>query len=158
MLTRRSLLLGAAGALLALPAAAAEQSARDFVAAIYATYEGTDSKGIILDNARTIRRYFEPSLAALMIKDQNEAAKRGEVGNLDGDPFIDAQDWDIKDVNIAVADTAPGKASATVKFVIFDEPKTVVLDLVKLKNEWRIGEITWRRKDKNETLRDLFRR
>jgi len=46
-----------------------------------------------------------------MIKDQNEAAKRSEVGALDGDPFIDAQDWEIKDFDIAVADTAPGKAS-----------------------------------------------
>ena len=157
MLSRRSLLLGAAGALLALPVSAADQSARAFVTAIDATYKGKDSKGIVLDNARTIRRYFEPSLAALIIKDQNAAAKRGEVGALDGDPFIDAQDWDIKDVDIAVAETAPGKASATVKFIIFDKPKTVVLDLVKIKAEWRIREITWRRDGKDDSLRALFR-
>jgi hypothetical protein len=157
MLSRRLLLLGAAGAVLAAPVFAADTSARDFVAAIYATYKGKDSKGVILDNARTIRRYFEPSLAALMIKDQNAAAKRGEVGNLDGDPFIDAQDWDIKNFDIAVNETTPGKASATVKFANSGKPKTVVLDLVKLKNGWRIGEITWRRKDKNETLREIFR-
>ncbi len=51
----------------------------------------------------------------------------------------------------------PGKARATVKFANSGTPKTVVLDLVKLKNGWRIGEITWRRKDKNETLREIFR-
>jgi hypothetical protein len=157
MFTRRSILLAAAGALLALPVTAAEQSAREFVAAIYDTYKGKDSKGIILDNARTIRRYFEPTLAAKMIKDQNAAAKRGEVGALDGDPFIDAQDWQIKDFDIAVADTAPGRASATVKFTNFDKAVTVVLDLVKLKGEWRIGEITWRRDGKDDRLRTLFR-
>ncbi len=157
MLGRRSLLLGAAGALLALPVAAADQSARAFVTAIYATYKSKDSKGIVLDNARTIRRYFEPSLAALMIKDQNAAAKRGEVGALDGDPFIDAQDWDIKDIDIAVAETAPDKASGTVKFIIFDKPKTVVLDLIKIGAEWRIREITWRRDGKDDSLRALFR-
>jgi hypothetical protein len=157
MLSRRLLLLGAAGAVLAAPVFAADTSARDFVTAIYATYKGKDSKGVILDNARTIRRYFEPSLAALMIKDQNAAAKRGEVGNLDGDPFIDAQDWEIAAFDIAVEERAPGKASATVKFANSGTPKTVVLDLVKLKNGWRIGEITWRRKDKNETLREIFR-
>ncbi len=64
MLTRRHLLLGAASAALTAPASAADTSARDFVTAIYATYKGKNTKGIILDNARTIRRYFEPSLAA----------------------------------------------------------------------------------------------
>jgi hypothetical protein len=157
MINRRNLFFAAAGALLALPVAAADQSARDFVMAIYATYKGKDSKGIILDNARTIRRYFEPTLAALIIKDQAAAAKRGDVGALDGDPFIDAQDWEIAACDIAVAERAPGKAIATVKFTNSGTPKTVVLDLVKLKSGWRIGEITWRRKDKNETLRAIFR-
>ncbi len=157
MLSRRHLLLGAAGALLTFPVFAADQSARDFVMAIYATYKGKDSKGIILDNARTIRRYFEPTLAALIIEDQNAAAKRGEVGALDGDPFIDAQDWEIAAFDIAVEERAPGKARATVKFTNSGTPKTVVLDLVKLKNGWRIGEIAWRRKDKNKTLREIFR-
>ena len=32
-------------------------------------------------------------LAALIIKDRKDA--RGEVGKLDFDPFIDAQDWEI---------------------------------------------------------------
>ncbi len=156
MLSRRHLLLGVASAALTAPASAADTSARNFVAAIYATYKGKNTKGIILDNARTIRHYFEPSLAALMIKDQDEAAKRGEVGALDGDPFIDAQDWEIAAFDIAVEETMPGKARATVKFTNVGTPKTVVLDLVKLKNGWRIGEITWRRKDKNETLREIF--
>ena len=157
MFARRHLLLAVACAALAAPSLAADQSARDFVTAIYDAYKGKDSKGIILDNARTIRRYFEPTLAASIIKDQNAAAKRGEVGALDGDPFIDAQDWEIAAFDIAVEERAPGKASATVKFTNSGTPKTVVLDLVKLKNGWRIGEITWQRKDKNGTLRGLFR-
>jgi hypothetical protein len=157
MLSRRHLLLGAVSALLARPVAAAEQSARDFVTAIYDAYKGKDAKGRPLDDTAAIRRYFAPPLAALMIKDQNAAAKRSEVGALDGDPFIDAQDWEIKDFDIAVADSAPGKATATVKFSNSGTPKTIVLDLVKLKSGWRISEITWQRDGKNETLRALFR-
>jgi hypothetical protein len=157
MINRRNLLLAAAGALLAAPALAADQSARAFVAAIYDTYKGKDSKGVMLGDARTIRRYFAPPLAAKMIKDQNAAAKRSEVGALDGDPFIDAQDWEIKDVDIAVADSAPGKARATVKFTNFDKAVTIVLDLVKIKSDWRITEITWQRDGKAETLSALFR-
>ncbi len=103
MLTRRCLILAAAaaGAALAIPAPAAEPSARDFVRAIYDAYKGNDAKGIALDNAAAIRRYFAPAPATLLIADQNDAARRNEVGALDGDPFIDAQDWDIAAFDIA---------------------------------------------------------
>jgi hypothetical protein len=155
MLTRRTM-LGGVCAIVAMPAFAAGTSALAFVTDIYSGYKGKDAKGRPLDNERAIRRYFEPSLAALMIKDQKIAAKRGEVGLLDGDPFIDAQDWDIADFDISVADTAPGKARATVKFTNLGKPATVTLDLVVVKNEWRIGDITWLRDGKPETLRGIY--
>jgi len=155
MLTRRHLILGAACAAIAAPALAADESARAFVTAIYAAYKGKNTKGIPLDSEREIRRYFAPALADLIIKDGNDAAKRNEVGALDGDPFVDAQDWEIAGFDIAVSEPAPGKATATVKFTN-DTPKIVVLDLVKIKNEWRISEITWRRDDKTETLSSIF--
>ena len=155
-LSRRDLLLGAIFALLAVPAKAAGQSARDFVTAIYAAYKGKNAEGILLDNDRAIRRYFTPRLAALMIKDQNDAARRGEVGMLDGDPFVDAQDWTIDAFDIAVSDLAPGKARATVKFTNQGTPTMVVLDLVKLGKEWRVSEITWHRDGNVLTLSSLF--
>jgi Protein of unknown function (DUF3828) len=139
-------------------AEAADAAALAFVTDIYAAYKGKDAKGHPLDDERAIRRYFEPSLAALMVKDQKIAAKRGEVGLLDFDPFVDAQDWEIATFDIAVDDGAPGKAAATVKFSNFDKPVTVRLDLVKLKNEWRIADITWLRDGKADTLRQIYRR
>ncbi len=72
--------------------------------AIYDAYKGKHAKGIPLENGRIIRRYFEPQLATLMAEDQAAAAKRGEVGLLDYDPFLDAQDWDKTDFEIAVDD------------------------------------------------------
>jgi len=158
-LTRRHLLLGAAIALFAgraAPAEAADQSARDFVTAIYAAYKGDNAEGIRLDNERAIQRYFTPQLATLMIKDQNDAARRGEVGMLDGDPFVDAQDWTIEAFDIAVSDLAPSKARATVKFTNQGTPTMVVLDLVKLSMKWRVSEITWHRDGKIFTLSSLF--
>jgi Protein of unknown function (DUF3828) len=98
----------------------------------------------------------EPSLAALMIKDQKAAAKRGEVGTLDFDPFVDAQEWEISEFDIAVSETAPGKASATVKFTNLGKPTIVSLDLVAIKNEWRIRDITWQIDGKSQTLRGLY--
>jgi len=158
MLTRRALMFGAACAPLALamPAPAADASALAFVTGIYNGYKGNDSPGHALDSEPIIRRYFEPSLAALMIKDQKLAAKRGEVGLLDFDPFIDAQEWEISEFDIAVSDTAAGKASATVKFTNLGKPTIVLLDLVTIKNEWRIRDITWQIEGKSQTLRGIY--
>jgi len=123
------------------------------VEAIYAPYKVKNGKGIPLDSDAAVKRYFEPRLAALIIKDRNKAAKRGDVSTLEMDPFIDAQDWDISAVDVAVRDTGAEKASATVSFKNLAKPTTVVLDLVKLGDGWRIADINWGRK---QTLRALF--
>jgi Protein of unknown function (DUF3828) len=126
------------------------------VEAIYAAYKAKNANGVLLDTDAAVRRYFEPKLAALIIKDRKEA--RGEVGKLDFDPFIDAQDWEIDTVNIAIREVAPDKTSATVSFKNLGEPHSVVLDLVKLKAGWRIADITWDRKHAlgDETLRGIL--
>jgi hypothetical protein len=153
MIARRSFLvaLWIGLALACVGAMAAEPSATSFVEAIYAPYKIKDGQGIPLDSDAALKRYFEPRLAALIIKDRNKAA--GELPTLDMDPFIDAQDWDISAVDIAVRDTGADKASTTVSFKNLGKPTTVVLDLVKLKDGWRIADINWGRK---QTLRGLF--
>jgi hypothetical protein len=156
MLTRRTLIFGAACAMIAAPAFAADASASAFVTAIYNAYKGKDAKGVPLDNERIIRRYFEPTLAAAMAKDQKAAARRNEVGLLDFDPFLEAQDWDVGAFDIAVSDAAAGTAKATVKFVNQGEAMTVVLDLVQVKNDWRVYDITWLHDGKTENLRKTF--
>ena len=156
MQTRRTLLLVATGAAIASRALAADITALAFVTALYSGYKGNDSPGHALDTERAIRHFFEPSLAALMVKDQKIAAKRGEVGLLDFDPFIDAQEWEITDFDIAATDIAPGRARATVKFVNLGKETTVMLDLVKIKNDWRVSDITWLRDGKSETLRGIY--
>jgi Protein of unknown function (DUF3828) len=128
-----------------------------FVTSIYSAYKGKNAKGLPLDNERTIRRYFEPSLAALISKDQKDAARRHEVPTLDGDPFVDAQDWDIEAFNIALADSGPDKIRATVSFRNTDQPVSIILDLVAINNDWRIDDITSQRDGKSETLRGIYK-
>jgi Protein of unknown function (DUF3828) len=154
MLTRRRLTFGAACAALTGPACAGDVSATAFITAIYDSYKGKDAKGMLLDSERTIRRYFEPKLATLMARDQKAAARRNEVGALDFDPFLDAQDWDVTTFDILVSDAVTGKA--TVKFVNLWHVMTVVLDLVQVRNAWRIYDITWLQNGKTETLRKIF--
>ena len=156
MLTLRTIILGAVCMAAVGPAFAADPAASAFVTAIYNAYKGKDAKGVPLDNERIIGRYFEPTLAAAMAKDQKAAARRNEVGLLDFDPFLEAQDWDVNAFDIAVSDAAAGKAQATVKFVNQDEAMTIVLDLVQVKNDWRVHDITWLHDGKTESLRKTF--
>jgi len=121
---------------------AAEPSATSFVEGIYAPYKDKNGNGNPLDTDAAVKRYFEPKLATLIIKDRNKAAKRGDVSTLDMDPF-----------DVALRDTAADKATATVSFKNLGKPTTVVLDLVKLREGWRIADINWGRKP---TLRGLF--
>jgi hypothetical protein len=142
--------------LISTRARAADGSARNFIAGIYGSYRGKNAKGRPLADERAIRRYFEPSLAAMIIKDRKDAARRKEVGTLDFDPFVDAQDWEIAAFDIDVSEETSGKASAAVKFANAGTPNTVLLHLVKTAGGWRISDITWQREDKSETLRGLF--
>ncbi len=162
MPTRRLLLLGAAslaaaGGAQAEDADASTDAALAFVKAIYNTYTKPGSDGVLIDTGAKLRRYFEPQLAEVMNKDQQEAARHRDVGTLDGDPFIDAQDWEIKSFDVAIKGTGPGKATATVTFTNLGDARTIVLDLVTVKKAWRIYDITWMRDGKLETLRGLFK-
>ena len=166
MLTRRLVLLlvaaslGAASLAVTGSAKAEDTSAGTalaFINAIYNTYTKPGSDGVLIDSGPKLRRYFEPPLAEVMNKDQQEAARHHDVGTLDGDPFIDAQDFEIKKFDVAIKDTAPGKATATVTFTNLGDARTIVLDLVTVKNAWRIYDITWMRDGKPETLRGLFK-
>lgn len=77
---------------------------------------------------------------------------------LRSDPFIDAQDWEISAVDIAVRDVSPDKVVATVSFKNLGHPTTIVLDLIRIKSDWRIADITWQREGgETQTLRGLFR-
>jgi hypothetical protein len=155
MITRRNFVFTTVltAACAPLGAALADPAAKAFLEKIYAAYKGKNSKGIPLDSDAMLRLYFEPRLAALISKDRKDAAKRGDIPTLDGDPFISGQDWEIGPVDVVVRDSAPDKASATVKFANFKMPTTVVYDLVKLNGSWRIADITW---DGKDTLRGVF--
>jgi len=156
-LTRRSLVLGAVSIGAAGDALPADDgSAARLVKGIYAAYRGKDAKGLSLDKPTALQRYFDPSLAALIVEDRRDAARRNEAPKLDGDPFVDAQDWAIPGFDIAVAESGPSQATATVKFVNQGEPTTVILDLVAVNAAWRISDIAWSRDGKPETLRGLL--
>jgi hypothetical protein len=153
MLTRRGVVVGLALLAMTQSAVAAEPSAQEFLGGIYANYKGKDAKGIAYgQRGNETTRYFTPSLARLIDADRKAAAKRGDVPELDGDPFVNAQDWEIDAFAIEVKDTGPGKAVGTVKFKNGGEAVTVIADLVKTKDGWRIDDL----RGPGRSLRKMF--
>jgi hypothetical protein len=141
---------------------AADPSARDFVDAIYRRYQGQSfpsrksvqtAQGIDTSSHGAMARYFVPALVALMEQDARNAKRRNEIPNLNGDPFVGAQDWDIKSFDIHLEQTGPDKAGATVGFRNQDQTKRVVLDLVRFNEGWRIRDIGY---DDGSTLRGIL--
>jgi uncharacterized protein DUF3828 len=157
-ISRRAFAAGLA--LLAMPApllarAAEPATAKSFIEQIYGSYVGTaGQKGIALDNATVIRRYFTPGLASLILDDQAAADKRGEPPTLDGDAFVGHQEWDISGLTVE-AKEAGSKATVTVSFTNSGKAEKVVLQLLKVGADWRIADIQW---DDASTLRGLFRK
>jgi hypothetical protein len=143
-----------AASAMAFSATAETASPQAFVDGIYTHYLGKDSKGLALSGSAVIRRYFASPLADAMVKDFAAAHKAGEVPMLNGDPFIDAQDWEISNIKTAVKSTGASTAVATVTFVQFMEPRTVTLELVDTPAGWRIADITWAR---GSSLRQLYK-
>lgn len=138
-------------AVLVLPAAA-DEAAQKFVTDIYAQYSGPDT-GIVLDTREAAEKYFTPEVVELMEKDGEQAAQDDSPPALDGDPFVGAQDWDIKNVAVSVTDISPERAVGLVTFANQGEQKLVQLDLKKLDTGWRIDDIRW----SDGTLRGLYK-
>lgn len=142
-----------AAAALAFAATAETASPQDFIDSIYRPYLDKNANGNPLTSDAMIRGYFAPPLADAIIKDFAEAHRRGEVPMLNGDPFVDAQDWEISNLDIAVKATSADTAVATVSFVIFMDSRTVTLELVRTPDGWRIAEI----RSPSGSLRALYR-
>jgi len=153
----RTLLSGTLVAVLcvvvSIASAAPAASPQAFVEAIHKTYLGKAAKGIELTEEAVIRRYFAPPLADAIVKDRTEADKRGEVPTLDGDPFVDAQDFEIARLRVSTKAAGTEAATATVSFTNLKKPKTMTLDLVKVGGAWRIADI----KGPSGSLRNLMK-
>jgi hypothetical protein len=143
----------------AFPALAADSDTPDaFLKGIYSHYGDSDKKdgaGVMIDSAAQLRRYFTADLVALIEADEKAAEKRGDVPTLDGDPFIDAQDWQVTDLKIHVDSQTATAAKATVTFENVKEPKVVQLDLVNTPKGWRIADIFWKG---DGSLRALYKK
>jgi hypothetical protein len=133
----------AAALFCALPAgflpfgAGAQTTPQAFLEAIYRPYLAHDFKG---QSYTQVNRFFAPDLARAIEHDVRDAQRRMEVPALDGDPFIDAQDWEISKLSIS-AKVDGTKATALVGFENLGKPVSLTLDLIQTPVGWRIANI-----------------
>ena len=147
---RRALLAAVA----ALPVAARAQgdTALAFLQKIYEPYKQPGFKG---QPYWETERYFATDLADAIQRDFQEAKKRQEVPALDGDPFIDAQDWRIASIGYAVSTgSSKDRAAAVVTFTNLDQPKQLAVFLIETPRGWRIDDIVGRG---GSSLRALYK-
>jgi hypothetical protein len=110
-----------------------------FLQEIYEPYKKNDFKGQPYWEAK---RFFAPDLAQAIERDFAEAKKRNEVPKLDGDPFVDAQDWTIGQIDYAImTGKSTDHAIGTVGVENLGKPTLLALFLVKTPDGWRIEDI-----------------
>lgn len=134
---RRALAL----ALLAVPIAAGAQSGTvlDFLKSIYEPYKKPGFKGQAYWEAE---RFFVTDLAEAIERDYEKAQKSSEVPALDGDPFLNAQDWNVHSVNYAVSEMRSAKrAVGAVALDNLGTPTLLALFLIETPLGWRIDDI-----------------
>lgn len=140
-----AMLAGFAVALLAPASRAQDAGAQAFLQSIYTIYEKSD-KAVDIDTEAKAARYFAPALTKLLVRDMAKSKKRNEVGRLDFDPFVAAQDWGPTKIDLKVTPgTSADRATGTARFTAEGEKQATVvtLDLVKLPAGWRIADIHW---------------
>lgn len=125
-------------------------SPQAFLEAIYKPYLGRSFPGQPYSETS---RFFVPGLAHAMNADVAAAKRRGEVPALDGDPFVDAQDWEIGNLAIAVVPKGTTAATGTVTFTNLGQAKKLVVDLEQTPAGWRIADI----RGPGSSLRALYK-
>jgi len=134
---RRGFILLLSALPLAAHAQTPSQSAQAFLEQLYAPYKAKAYKG---QNYTQADRFFEPTLARAMARDYQLAHKNNVPPTLNGDPFVDAQDWEVADLTIRAAE-AGDQATGVVSFTNLGQKKTLAIELVKTSAGWRISDI-----------------
>src|SRR5260370_450885 len=112
----------------ALPgvAGAQQQTPQGFLQALYDPYLKRDFKG---QPYWETARFFAPDLARAMDRDMRQAKQQKQPPTLNGDPFVDAQDWQVSDL-VVRASGAGETATGVVSFANFVQPKRLAIALV----------------------------
>jgi hypothetical protein len=123
------------GALL-LSAASRIVDPKNFVSEVYRGFvaaQSTDHSYTPPDDIYTAR------LAKLFREDKRKA--KGEVGCLDFDFWVNAQDWKITDLTITSRDEIQERKTVIAKFKNIGEPKEIHFDFRRIAGRWLLDDV-----------------
>lgn len=110
----------------------------DLVEEIYATYM---SASAMPKPAFDLPIYSERLTG--MIETFVQTEPEDEVGAIDFDIFLYAQDYALEKLSVTEGKREAGAAEVTATFVNLDQPTTVVFDFVEEKGRWKVDDIAW---------------
>ncbi|MFA6954812.1 MAG: hypothetical protein WC538_02950 [Thermoanaerobaculia bacterium] len=144
-------------AILAAPAPATPE---ELVRLVYADHQPWAGKAIAWEDSAVLAKYCDASLVELFKKDGEYSARMQEVGCLDGDPFLDAQDYDEKGITPPKIRKVKGKSGDLYEVTftgLSDAWKNwnvrLQYDVRKTPEGWRIHDIIFKNGD---SLRKIF--
>ena len=160
MITTRALVLALFTAV-ASTAVAAGDDPEEVIRALYKAHRPWEHKQLNLGNRAVLSKYFSPELTKLFLKNAQveRDCPKGDLCGLDFDPILGAQDFDDHlNFKLRITEATPPQTGRfEARFKLFNEEKaekTVVFQLVQLKNGWRIDDIIY--PDDNASLRAVL--
>jgi hypothetical protein len=117
-------------------ALAQAQTADDPVALItdiYKTYQGDTAYP-------SYANPYSRRMQALIDADE-KATPKGDAGTIDWDVFVNGNDWDIKNLTIALISKSAAHAQVREQFISF-KPHDILFDLVREHGRWFIDDIS----------------
>jgi hypothetical protein len=137
---------------------AAGESPEDFLRRLYDYHRPWERREATEEGARP--QFFEESLDALFRSAEECTVRKQDMGELDFDPILSAQDFPDDGISPPVVRAVPSKVGATYEATFRLFPKiskkqtTVTYELARTAKGWRIHDISWGKQYR--TLRQLL--
>ena len=119
-----------------LSAASRIDDPKSFVTEVYRRFVAAESSHSSYSPPDDI---YTARLATLLRADKRRA--KGEVGCLEFDFWINAQDWMITDVTVTVAEEGPQRKTVIAKFRNIGEPEEIHFDFRRNNGRWLLDDV-----------------
>lgn len=122
----------------------AADSSENFIRSLYKYHLSQYDKNYWFDNKEKLSKYFDCTLTALFLHEEECKNETNGICNLDFDPIIDAQDLDNK-YPVTLEVKRLNSKSNTLCKVIFNNitKRTLIYKLTKTKFGWRTSDICY---------------
>jgi Protein of unknown function (DUF3828) len=156
MFTKHKPLVIALLAVVASSVAVAGEGPEEIIRALYKAHRPWEHKELNLNNRTVLSKYFSPELTRLFLKNAQleRDCPKGDLCGLEFDPILGSQDYDNDlDFKLHITEATPpqtGRFEARFKLFNGQKPEQeqlLIFQLVQVKNEWRIDDITYTKDD-----------